>query len=371
MDPSTRRTPRWPGLDILRAAAVFLVLLYHFPNVFPPRSLSQTIFRKIEWFGWTGVDLFLVLSGFLIGNLLFAEFRKHARIDLKRFWLRRAFKIYPPFYLLLLLWLLHVFPLDTPLTARAVLGEALFLQNYVGHLWTHTWSLALEEHFYLLIGLASCGLFGRLLIPRWPAVVFFVAASCLSLRVWMSMHSPFDPETHLFPTHLRLDSLFIGSGIAYAFNFRQTTGNYFTRRFRWLLLGFAFLCLAAGLTRKLGDGAFPQTLGLTLLAIGYSTLVALVVFGAFSLTLPTGAAALLLIGRCSYGIYLWHMTVLRKITPLIEQYIPFGFGYVELLLYLTLSVGIGIALTRCVEIPFLRFRDRHFPSRASTPIPRK
>ncbi|MGV3632340.1 MAG: acyltransferase family protein [Bacteroidota bacterium] len=81
---------RNPGLDVLRAIAVILVLARH----------SNLNFWLTK-FGWLGVDLFFVLSGFLVAGLLFAEYKKHGAIDLKRFLVKRAFKILPPFYVFL------------------------------------------------------------------------------------------------------------------------------------------------------------------------------------------------------------------------------------------------------------------------------
>src|SRR5438045_3895822 len=84
-------TSRNQSLDVLRGIAVLLVIVSHYSGTLPrPSALLET--------GWVGVDLFFVLSGFLISGLLFSEFEKTGSINLKRFWIRRGFKIYPPFY---------------------------------------------------------------------------------------------------------------------------------------------------------------------------------------------------------------------------------------------------------------------------------
>src|SRR5437867_7890621 len=128
-------------LDILRCIAVFSVMILH-GNIWP-------FFGKI---GWAGVDLFFVLSGFLISGLLFSEYKKYGRIDVKRFWIRRGFKIYPPFYALMFLTILYSL-IRYRTVSRAVLGDVFFLQNYISCIWTHGWSLAVEEHFYVLLPL--------------------------------------------------------------------------------------------------------------------------------------------------------------------------------------------------------------------------
>ena len=101
--------------------------------------------------GWLGVDLFFVLSGFLISNLLFSEYRKTERISLRTFYLRRALKLYPGFYLLLFSTVVFCAIAGRRITLRGTLGEFFFVQNYLGGLWGHTWSLAVEEHFYLIL----------------------------------------------------------------------------------------------------------------------------------------------------------------------------------------------------------------------------
>src|SRR6185369_5257906 len=125
-------------LDVLRGIAVLLVMGVHVP-AYPIWST----------FGGWGVDLFFVLSGFLISNLLFTEYRNSGGILLKRFFFRRALKLYPSFYFLLILTIIYCVILHLPFTARQVIGEVTLTQNYVSSMWGHTWSLAVEEHFYI------------------------------------------------------------------------------------------------------------------------------------------------------------------------------------------------------------------------------
>src|SRR5262245_1722109 len=123
---------RSPQLDLLRGIAVLVVLLVHYP------------YFKVFEVGWVGVDLFFVLSGFLISGLLFNDWKQNQSISLSRFFIRRGFKIYPAFYFFLFT-LLPVVILQTShqkhdVGAR-VLAEVFFVQNYLPHIWLHTWSL--------------------------------------------------------------------------------------------------------------------------------------------------------------------------------------------------------------------------------------
>src|SRR6185295_15310789 len=101
-DPPRRavtRPPRDPGLDVLRGVAVLLVLFRHFDT--PPEELMHPVRAVVMWLnrvGWIGVDLFFVLSGFLVSGLLFEEYERHGTLRVGRFLVRRGFKIYPGFY---------------------------------------------------------------------------------------------------------------------------------------------------------------------------------------------------------------------------------------------------------------------------------
>ncbi len=134
-------------IDFLRTVAIGLVLIRHFKV----QGLGYQI-------GWIGVDLFFVLSGFLVSTTLFREYKKTTTVNGKRFLIRRGFKIYPGFYLLIAVtvlgdWLATTFfsGLHSTVTPERIWGELLFVQNYVGGQWGHTWSLAVEEHFYIFL----------------------------------------------------------------------------------------------------------------------------------------------------------------------------------------------------------------------------
>src|ERR1700680_1202227 len=202
-------------LDVLRGFAILLVMGAHV-QAYPIWST----------FGGFGVDLFFVLSGFLISNLLFKEYLLSHRIVLSRFFLRRALKLYPSFYLLLAGTLVYCLVWRIPVTRRAVLGELTLTQNYVGAIWGHTWSLAIEEHFYLLLPIA---LFLMLKLRPGsndpfravPHVFLVVASCCLALRIWNAAYHPaFDHRLHYEPSHLRFDSLLFGVFLSYLHNFR-------------------------------------------------------------------------------------------------------------------------------------------------------
>ena len=153
-------------LDILRGIAILLVLAHH--QVFwitPTSEPFRSICVIFSQFGWTGVDLFFVLSGFLIGSLLFNEIRDCNNLDVARFLVRRGYKIWPAYYVYIIvvgvLLCLQV-PVSVKSTGfafkdspgsvlKGFASNLLNIQNYLPLLRIHTWSLAVEEHFYLIL----------------------------------------------------------------------------------------------------------------------------------------------------------------------------------------------------------------------------
>ena len=117
------------GLDLLRFVAVCLVLGRHLHLPTDASPILETWKRG----GWVGVDLFFVLSGFLVSSLLFKEYIRQGSVDVGRFLIRRGFKIYPAFWCMLTFTLTVQNMQGTPPTRQCLFGELLFLQNYLGH----------------------------------------------------------------------------------------------------------------------------------------------------------------------------------------------------------------------------------------------
>ena len=156
---------RLVGLDILRFAAISVVLCDHSNNFGPAGDLfSKTpgflgvVLSTVASMGWVAVDVFFVLSGFLVSNLFFQEAARTGSVSPGRFLVRRGFKIYPAFWIMIAATIGYTWCRGGKLAWMQVFGELFFFQNY-GHAVTwHTWSLAVEEHFYFVLA----GLFG------WP-----------------------------------------------------------------------------------------------------------------------------------------------------------------------------------------------------------
>lgn len=355
-------------LDVIRAIALCLVLGRHMPR---STSADAWTIQCIEHYwgkcGWIGVDLFFVLSGFLVSGLLFHEYKQHGTINVPRFLLRRGLKIYPAFYVFLATITAGLIIRGKDISLRQFCGEFFFLQNYLGGLSQHTWSLAVEEHFYLL--LASS--FGALLTVRrsnpFRHLELFcgvVAASLLLLRIATSQWLPYTNPTHLFPTHLRIDSLLAGVLIAYWYHLRPERLK-FVMQHRRLLLAVSILCVVPSLVYH-PFVPFMHTIGLTLLYVGFAGMLMLAICGGPPQSAPgrTVCRWAGYVGTNSYSIYLWHMAVLSVVGRIVAS-----LGGVDYVVLVTCCLGgsaaVGIVMGKCVEMPVLKLRDRWFPSRTS------
>ena len=283
------------SLDVLRGLAVLMVIVSHYSGFLSaPSALLET--------GWVGVDLFFVLSGYLISGLLFSEFKKTGGIGLKRFWIRRAFKIYPPFYVLIGVTALVGMWRNSQISYK-LLMETLFLQNYVAHFWSHTWSLAVEEHFYfmlpvLLLLLIRIGKSRQNPFRPIPFISMGLSVLCVCLR-WLAFVHGKDWAHIAFPTHLRIDALFAGVVLGYYAHFDQESFREAGRP--WVL--------AMGAVFFAAFFVMPDVPRLTFAYVGFSFIVAWAVNQQFE-SQNRLARIFAWIGYYSYSIYLWHVVLI-------------------------------------------------------------
>jgi peptidoglycan/LPS O-acetylase OafA/YrhL len=330
-------------LDALRAIAVLLVLGCH--------VTWQPLWLRC---GWTGVDLFFVLSGFLIAGLLFREYKASGRLDVWRFVLRRAMKIYPPYYVLLIGTLIFDLLWQRAISWSRIWPDLIFVQNYRLGLWEHLWSIGTEEQFYLLLPLTLVLLIlGRRSSPfdRIPLICMSVMCFCLLARIGSVV---WQTNEWWFPGCVRgFDGLALGVTVAYLSEFRPECLTSVCKE-RILLLTASLACLLPAI-------AYPSThpvmltLGLTLIYFGYAGL--LIYFLNFVDGEGRAIRALAFIGSYSYTIYLFHMPVAHYLVPALpfDRNVVFG-------TYLTVSVGFGAVMAKLIERPVLRARERLFPS---------
>jgi len=359
---------RLKGIDILRAFAVFLVMGRHMSPC--PADANSTIHALTQlWFrgGWIGVDLFFVLSGFLVSGLLFREHEKFGSIHAKHFLLRRGFKIYPAFWLLIACSYVFFMLQKHPVELNQILFELLFVQNYKRGVWGHTWSLAVEEHFYFLLTALMFILTARRASANRfkiiPLLFLIVGLVCLALRLAVASGNPFNYYTYLYPSHLRLDSLSFGVFISYLYHQYPTRFFAWAMRHRLSLLIGGILLLTPAFVLTLEGTKFLHTFGLTVLYIGSGLLL----IGVLAINLPTNSITNFgaYIGSHSYSIYLWHVPVVVWVVPLVAKILGSHWNWpLYCASYFLGSLGIGILMALLIEFPVLRVRDRLLPSRA-------
>jgi peptidoglycan/LPS O-acetylase OafA/YrhL len=359
------------SLDLLRALAILLVLGRHAPL---PSANDTSLFTSIMLYwkcgGWIGVDLFFVLSGFLIAGLLFKDYQQHGRISLQTFYVRRGLKIYPAFYLYLAVTTLVWISCGRPWQPIMFLADLFFFQNYVPGVIGHTWSLAVEEHFYILLPLLLIGLASRAgtrgdPFASLPRLYIVVAAVLLLARIGTGLVFDFDCHVHVFPTHLRFDALLLGVVVAHAYHFHRSWFEQHISAWKGPLLGLGIFVLAPAFFWDLHTTAWIYTAGLTLFSLGSAMLLASFLF----LPLPSGplVRGLGAIGTCSYSIYLWHLPVLIGGPKLVAFLVGGEPSWtVSWLVYMVGSLAAGIGMTWLVEKPVLWLRDRWCPSRTGS-----
>ena len=351
------------GLDLLRIIAVLLVLGRHLQLPDAPHSLL------LAWQtgGWVGVDLFFVLSGFLVSGLLFKEYQRDQSVDLKRFLIRRGFKIYPAFYAMIGVTILVRLGLGEKMPVRRIAGELLFFQNYLGGLWNHTWSLAVEEHFYIGVAILVFCLLRRQRqrvddsdpFRYIPAIFYAIASLCLLLRITtLFVFESYSYKWFLFSTHVRIDSLMFGVFLSYLWSFRKLEEK---------IKGVGtFTLIAAGTVLLLPAFLFPleqhkliSVFGVIVFYLGSGALLLAAIRFKDSSQYPLRLAGTL--GAASYSIYLWHMPVATwgwDLLCLVHRFDGW-LGYFSF--YMIGSLLFGWLMNRMLEWPILKIRDRFFP----------
>lgn len=373
---------RLSRVDALRAIAVLLVMVHHLRP--PPEYAHPAAIQLIELVrrpSWFGVDLFFVLSGFLVSGLLLREYQQFGDLKVGRFLVRRGFKIYPSFYAFLLTtFFFGAYPQRVP-QLEDFIRHALFVQNYADWqpgVWVHTWSLAFEEHFYFLLAAFMAWKLrpaGGMPTLRQAVTGFVVAALLVILaRVITTYGVLTDPDQgrlqlHFFATHLRIDSLLFGVLLSYLYHVRPDAWERLTR-VRWRLIVAIPLLLAPAFVLP-GPDPFTMTIGYTMYYLAFGALLALALpstrVGAVASSAGSIERMLAMIGGYSYSIYLWHAATKAWSAPIYTWVTGDELGYVEhMLLYFVSSIVFGILMAKLIELPFLKWREARYSSRGKT-----
>jgi peptidoglycan/LPS O-acetylase OafA/YrhL len=358
------RTTRFPGLDGLRALAVLAVIVYHlFPGILPG--------------GFIGVDVFFVISGFLITSLLIRERTTSGRIDLRRFWIRRGRRLLPALAAVVLVGATAAAVIGGSVLAgigRQLLGAATFSSNWLDiasdssyfardtpELFRNLWSLAVEEQFYvvwpvLLLGIA--------LIRHWGVRVALVSAIAIASALEMALlwvpggdatRVYFGSDTHSFGLALgALLALVVSRIKPIDLDAGENAAQWFVRRMLPGIGVAALLALGLAAWWMHDDTAFTYRGGLALVSL----LAALVVWAAVSSRPRFGraldSAPLRYLGTRSYGLYLWHWPVFVLVTAVVSgQRLPVP-AWQAGMLALAITVVAALLSYRFLETPIRR-----------------
>lgn len=311
--------PRIPGLDALRALAVFLVLADHSGWVGP---FSLPLFD-----GGFGVMLFFVLSGFLITRGLLAELRDHGRIQLGRFYLRRAARLLPVFYAYVLVGLVLLTLAHRPVPWGAIWSSSVYVVNYyqaftgaASHYLSHCWSLAVEEQFYMLWPLALL-LVHRHIKVTWHGVLALTLALIGCRLAWVAIGAS---DEYLYRAlETRGDQLALGGLLACAVASQRVRAQFSRLPARaWILLAcLGLVILSFNVFR--GSPFLKYAIGFSIESLVVTLALPLVILAANQAGGPgfrlLNARWIAWIGRISYGIYLFHPMVLHPVRNILTR----------------------------------------------------
>ena len=371
------------ALDGLRGLAILMVMVHHFAGGIDHGGggggggAGDAIFARLTGAGWCGVDLFFVLSGFLITGILFDT--QGAPGALRNFYARRILRIFPLYYGLLL----AVFVLLPAPGARQVGRNQAWLWLYASNIGTffapgeelfragmvqmgHFWSLAVEEQFYLAWPIFVLCLSRETLMKVCGTVILAVVATRLALV-------GFAFENVAFFTPCRLDGLMVGAFLALAVRGEMKI-QALARAGKWVAIGCGSILVAVWVVRGLDPQEWTMaTLGLTLLALFFGGLLLMAVTPGGGIARFFEARWLGFLGKYSYGLYVWHFALMpvfsrwfgvEILARIFHHYWPGRLAYIGLAT--TASIAVAILSWHLFETHFLKLK-RFFEYQAIDP----
>jgi peptidoglycan/LPS O-acetylase OafA/YrhL len=365
---------RFPGLDTLRAVAIAVVMVFHLDGLLPGA------FDPIARFGWMGVDLFFVLSGYLIGSQLLKPVRDGRGVSLLDFYRKRAYRILPVYLVVLALYvfwpLWREAPGMSPLWQFLTFTENFFVDYSVNHAFSHVWSLCVEEHFYLLLPLIVVVMSRRAAAWKTIALLTFFVALGLAIRSYEYFHVllPMGRDSDGFgagyieriyyPTYARLDGLLAGVALALMRIFRPGWWSAIMQRANWLLAGGVALmaCTLWLFADRVGPAG--TVIGFPVMALAMAMLVMAAAdrqswFG--RLRVP-GAR---MVATLAYSLYLTH----KEIAHLDERWLPKiidAHDWKTVTVLILSCLAVAALFYFAIERPFLALRDRRGGRRVVT-----
>jgi peptidoglycan/LPS O-acetylase OafA/YrhL len=347
-----------PSLDGIRAIAFLIVFLSHagFGRFVP---------------GGFGVTIFFFLSGYLITTMLRREHERANKIDFKKFYMRRVLRIWPPFYIVLILavavsWLVGTYsePSFTGHYVQAFVTQFFHYSNYYNieygnqfmALGTEVyWSLAVEEHFYLLFPLLYVLLRKLNVGSSKQATIFW--SICLLVLLWrcllvFTMGAGYDRI--FFATDTRLDSIMFGCALAVSGNpALQEDRQISERRLKYVLLPLG--CALLMISLAIRTDVFRDTLRYSIQGVAlYPVFIAAIRFPEWFVFRPLNWGWMRFVGVLSYSLYLVHFMVIKALIVVAPELGMVGTSILSLLISLAISYGVY----RFAEVPAAKLKKR-------------
>ena len=363
-----------PGLDLLRAIAIAWVMLFHSYLV---GGLGED-FAWLSRFGWMGVDLFFVLSGYLIGRQVLARLASGRQFSFAEFYRRRAYRILPAFAVVLAIYAtlpgLREAPGMEPWWKFACFYVNLSIDYAQNSAFSHAWSLCVEEHFYLLFPLLAAALARKMSLARFVAICAGIVVAGIALRTGAWLHDTALAEQGIgvdrnwfvediyYPTWNRLDGLLAGVVLAAIEVYRPHWWQAAQLRANLALVaGVAVLALALWLFRERA-GVLGNSIGWPVLSFALGLLVFAGAGRSWIGRVRVPGMAWL--AAISYSLYLSHKLAFHAVQTVAHGRLD-GLGLLAFACYAGVSVLVGAALYYGVERPFLQLRDRRADAQPS------
>ncbi len=355
------------GLHFLRTIAICWVFIFHYQG-----GYFYDWFYSVISFGWTGVDLFFVLSGYLIAQQLFKEANANNRISVKRFYVKRFFRILPAYFFILFLYFcIPIFkekPILSPLWKYLTFTQNIGLNPSETNAFTHAWSLCIEEQFYIVFP------FIVLLLSYFKAQkkifnivgALFLFTCFIRLYLWENNLDPikypngddgnFWITWMYYPTYSRLDGLLTGITIAAIFEYLPTLrdtllefGNLFFIIGCAILVGAYFLCISR-------TSYNANVLGFPTVAIGYGFCV-MAALCPNCFLYKINFSIFKAIAILSYAVYLCHKAICKMCHIYFSRHGIDDEGNLMLLICIGATLLAALIIRFLVEKPFLKWRD--------------
>ncbi len=371
--------PRFHGIESLRAMAIIMVVLYHYTRWFEHPAWFPAVFL----FFWSGVDLFFVISGFLISAQLFNQIKVEGGFSLKEFYFKRFFRIVPMYYFVLAIYFLFPFFSHDFGTSQALppLWRFLTFTQNLGADYAHhrsfvsAWSLCVEEHFYfffplLMLLFLKLGWFSKSYI-LFPVLLFFGVG--IRLYLWQvisplkASHPDFNSlyaQTIYLPTYCRLDGLLMGVCIAAIYVFLNNFFVNISKYGNYFILAGILIFMIAGSQYSVEYNVIETVFGFPVVSFGF----ALVLLGAImpaSFLYAWKSTVLAKIGEWSYTLYLIHMIAILSTQRLFSDFGIAKNSFLMFLIAISVCLLFTVILHYTLEKPLMKWRSAFLKTRNS------